>query len=137
MTDRSLEDYHEGGGDFDHNLTSRGRRKDLGIKVKEVKIPQLTKENKEKLEAWGLGGLFSADWSQRHEDLMRELSGHSKQGVTLPKKYKYHEKPEAWTSEVWREVYKLPKTSLGGYVMKSKVQFMELQLLKLMKSENG
>ncbi|KAL2624467.1 hypothetical protein R1flu_008712 [Riccia fluitans] len=97
--------------------------KDLRIKMKEVKIPHLTKENKTNLEKWGLGGLFSADWSQSHEDLVRELS---ESGVTLPKRYEYHGKPEAWTSKVWREVYKLPKTSLGGYVMKGKVQITEL-----------
>ncbi|KAL2609113.1 hypothetical protein R1flu_027686 [Riccia fluitans] len=84
-------------------MTTR-RHKDLGVKVKEVKIPQLMKENKEKLKSWGLGGLFSVDWSQSHEDLVKELSGHSEQGVTLPKKYEYRGKPEAWTSEVWREV---------------------------------
>ncbi|KAL2652784.1 hypothetical protein R1flu_020912 [Riccia fluitans] len=109
-------------------------QKDLKIKVKEVKIPHLTKENKRKLEAWGLGGLFSADWGQTHEELMRELSGHSEQKVTLPK-YEYCGKPEAWTSEVWREVYNLPKTSPGGYVMKGKIQFIELQLLKLVKED--
>ncbi|KAL2641953.1 hypothetical protein R1flu_009540 [Riccia fluitans] len=103
--------------------------KDLRIKVKEVKIPHLTKENKEKLEAWGLCGLFSADWSQSHEELVRELYGHSEQKVTLPK-YKYHGKLEEWTSEVWREVYNLLKTSPEGYIMKGKVQFKEMQLLK-------
>ncbi|KAL2622689.1 hypothetical protein R1flu_002894 [Riccia fluitans] len=85
-----------------------------------------------KLESWGLGGLFSVDWSQSHEDLVRELS---EQGVSLSKKYKYRGKPEAWTFEVWREVYKLPKTSPGGYVMKGKIHIMELQLLKLVKGD--
>ncbi|KAL2645333.1 hypothetical protein R1flu_012920 [Riccia fluitans] len=68
------------------------------------------------------------------EELVRELSGHSEQKVTLPK-YEYHRKPAAWTSEVWREVYNLPKTNRGGYVMKGKVQFTELQLLKLVKGD--
>ncbi|KAL2610832.1 hypothetical protein R1flu_022524 [Riccia fluitans] len=86
------------------------------------------------LEAWGLDGLFAADWSQAHEDLVRELSGHSDQKVTFPK-YEYREKPEAWTSEVWREVYNLPKASRGGYVMKGKVQLTELQLLKFVKGD--
>ncbi|KAL2612026.1 hypothetical protein R1flu_023718 [Riccia fluitans] len=43
--------------------------KDLKVKAKEVKIPHLTKENKKKLEAWDLGGLFAANWSQAHEEL--------------------------------------------------------------------
>ncbi|KAL2634065.1 hypothetical protein R1flu_005544 [Riccia fluitans] len=47
-------------------MTTR-RHQDLGIK--EVKIPQLTNENRKKLKAWHLGGLFSADWSQSYEDL--------------------------------------------------------------------
>ncbi|KAL2613352.1 hypothetical protein R1flu_025044 [Riccia fluitans] len=37
--------------------------------------------------------------------------------VAFPK-YEYRGKPEAWTFDVWREVYNLPKASLGGYVMK-------------------
>ncbi|KAL2610924.1 hypothetical protein R1flu_022616 [Riccia fluitans] len=91
-----------------------GSHKDLKVKVKEVKIPHLMKENKEKLETWGLGGLFSANWNQSHEELVRELSGHSEQKVTLSKN-EYHGKLEAWISKVWREVYKLPKTSSRGY----------------------
>ncbi|KAL2635119.1 hypothetical protein R1flu_006598 [Riccia fluitans] len=67
-----------------------------------------------------------------HEDLVKELSGHSDQKAAFPK-YEYHGKPEAWTSELWREVYNLPKANPGGYVMKGKVQFTELQLLKLVK----
>ncbi|KAL2653366.1 hypothetical protein R1flu_021494 [Riccia fluitans] len=102
------------------------------MKVKEVKIPHLMNKNKKKLEAWGLGGLFAADWSQAHEELVKELSGHSEQKVVFPK-YECRGKSEAWTSEVWREVYNLPKASPGGYVMRGKVQFTELQLLKLMK----
>ncbi|KAL2620577.1 hypothetical protein R1flu_000782 [Riccia fluitans] len=53
-------------------MTTRNRM-DLKVKVKEVKIPQLTKENKMKLETWGLGRLFSADWSQSHENLLAIL----------------------------------------------------------------
>ncbi|KAL2632391.1 hypothetical protein R1flu_017077 [Riccia fluitans] len=106
--------------------------KDLKVKVKEMKIPHLTNKNKKKLETWDLGGIFAADWSQAHEELMKELSGYSEQKVILPK-YEYHGKPEAWTSKVWREVYNLPKASLRGYVIKGKVQFMELQLLNLVK----
>ncbi|KAL2614071.1 hypothetical protein R1flu_025763 [Riccia fluitans] len=105
-------------------------RKDLKVKMKEVKIHHLTNVNKKKMEVWGLGGLFAVDWSQIHEDLMEELSDHSDQKVAFPK-YKYRGKPGAWTAEVWREVYHLPKASPGGYVMKGKVQFTELQLLKL------
>ncbi|KAL2642345.1 hypothetical protein R1flu_009932 [Riccia fluitans] len=86
------------------------------------------------METWDLGGLFVADWSQAHEDLVKELSGHSDQKVAFPK-YKYCGKSEEWTSEVWREVYNLPKASPGGYVMKGKVQFTELQLLKLVKGD--
>ncbi|KAL2634280.1 hypothetical protein R1flu_005759 [Riccia fluitans] len=108
--------------------------KDLKVKVKKVKIPHLAKENKTKLEAWDLGGLFAEEWSQTHEEIVRELSGHSKQKVTLPK-YEYCEKSEAWTSKVWRKVYNLPKTSPGKYMMKGKVQFTELQLLKLVKGD--
>ncbi|KAL2608001.1 hypothetical protein R1flu_026574 [Riccia fluitans] len=86
------------------------------------------------MEAWGLGGLFAADWSQAHEDLVKELSGHFDQKVAFLK-YEYHGKSEVWTSEVWREVNNQPKASLGGYVMKGKVQFTELQLLKLVKGD--
>ncbi|KAL2613740.1 hypothetical protein R1flu_025432 [Riccia fluitans] len=53
--------------------------KDLKVKTKEVKIPHLTNENKKKLEKWGFGGLFEAEWSQAREDLVKELSGHSDQ----------------------------------------------------------
>ncbi|KAL2643295.1 hypothetical protein R1flu_010882 [Riccia fluitans] len=108
--------------------------KDLKVKAKEVKIPHLTNKNRKKMEAWGLGGLFAADWIQVHEDLVKELSGRSDQKFSFPK-YEYREKPEAWTSKVWREIYNLPKVSLGGYVMKGKVQFTELQLLKLVKGD--
>ncbi|KAL2630770.1 hypothetical protein R1flu_015456 [Riccia fluitans] len=54
--------------------------------------------------------------------------------VAVPK-WEYHGKPEEWTSDVWREVYNLPKASLGGYTMKGKVQFIELQLLKVVKGD--
>ncbi|KAL2651535.1 hypothetical protein R1flu_019663 [Riccia fluitans] len=83
-------------------------RKDLKVKAKEVKIPHLMNKNKEKLEKWGLGGLFAAEWSQAQEDLVKKLSGHSDQKISFPK-YEYHGKLEAWTSEVWREVYNLPR----------------------------
>ncbi|KAL2623797.1 hypothetical protein R1flu_008042 [Riccia fluitans] len=49
-------------------------RKDLKVKAKEVKIPHLTNKNRKKIELWGLGGLFAADYNQAHEDLMKELS---------------------------------------------------------------
>ncbi|KAL2650684.1 hypothetical protein R1flu_018812 [Riccia fluitans] len=111
------------------------RCKDLKVKTKEVKIPHLTNVNK-KMEVWGLGGLFAVDWSQIHEDLLEEPSGHSVQKVTFPK-YEYRGKPGAWISDVWREVYHLPKASPGGYVMKGKVQFTELQFLKLVKRDKG
>ncbi|KAL2612045.1 hypothetical protein R1flu_023737 [Riccia fluitans] len=64
----------------------------------------------------------------------KKLSGHSNQKVAFSK-YEYRGKPEAWTSDVWREVYNLPKASQGGYVMKGKVQFTELHLLKLVKGD--
>ncbi|KAL2624052.1 hypothetical protein R1flu_008297 [Riccia fluitans] len=91
--------------------------KDVKVKAKEVKIPHLTNVKKKKMEAWGLGGLFAAKWSQAHEDLVKELAGHTDQKVALPK-YEYRGKPEAWTLAVWWEVYNLPKASPGGYVMK-------------------
>ncbi|KAL2629498.1 hypothetical protein R1flu_014184 [Riccia fluitans] len=65
--------------------------KDLKMKTKEVKIPHLMNVNKKKMEAWGLGGLFAVDWSQTHEDLVEELSGHFDQQVAVPK-YEYHRK---------------------------------------------
>ncbi|KAL2631315.1 hypothetical protein R1flu_016001 [Riccia fluitans] len=40
-----------------------------------------------------------------------------------------------WILEVWREVYNLPKASPGGYTMKGKIQFTELQLLRVVKGE--
>ncbi|KAL2633077.1 hypothetical protein R1flu_004556 [Riccia fluitans] len=54
--------------------------------------------------------------------------------VAIPK-YEYRGKPAEWTSDVWREVYNLPKASLGGYRMKGKVQFTELQLLRVVKGD--
>ncbi|KAL2643777.1 hypothetical protein R1flu_011364 [Riccia fluitans] len=109
-------------------------RKDLKVKTKEVKIPHLTNANKKKMEVWGLGGLFAVEWSQTYEDLVEELAGHSNQKVAVLK-YEYRGKPGAWTSDVLREVYNLPKASPGGYVMKGKVQFTELQLLRLVKGD--
>ncbi|KAL2631428.1 hypothetical protein R1flu_016114 [Riccia fluitans] len=35
--------------------------------------------------------------------------------VAVPK-FEYRGKPEEWTSDVWREVYNLPKASLGGQI---------------------
>ncbi|KAL2636150.1 hypothetical protein R1flu_007629 [Riccia fluitans] len=89
------------------------------------------KANK-KMETWGLGGLFAVDWNQTYEGLVEELAGHPDQKAAIPK-YEYRGKLRTWTSEVWREVYSLPKESLGGYVMKGKVQFTELQLLRIVK----
>ncbi|KAL2608087.1 hypothetical protein R1flu_026660 [Riccia fluitans] len=84
------------------------------------------------MEAWVVGGLFAVDWSGTYDNLVEEL-------VTKPKaanpKFEYHGKPEEWTSEVWREVYNLPKASPGGYIMRGKIQFTELQLLKVVKGE--
>ncbi|KAL2649312.1 hypothetical protein R1flu_017440 [Riccia fluitans] len=108
--------------------------KELKVKTKEVKIPHLTNMNKKKMEAWCLRGLFAVDWSQTHDDLVEELSGHSGQKASFSK-YEYRGKPEAWTFDVWREVYHLPKASSRGYVMKGKVQFTQLQLLKLVKGD--
>ncbi|KAL2621630.1 hypothetical protein R1flu_001835 [Riccia fluitans] len=79
-------------------------------KTKEVKIPRLTISNRKKMETWGVGGLFAVDWSGTYDNLVEEL-------VTKPKaaspKFEYHGKPEEWTSEVWREVYNLPKAGPG------------------------
>ncbi|KAL2631365.1 hypothetical protein R1flu_016051 [Riccia fluitans] len=80
------------------------------------------------MESWGLGGLLSVDWSGTYDNLVEELV--TKRKAAGPK-FEYHGKPEEWTSEVWREVYNLPKASPGGYVMKGKIQFTELQLLKV------
>ncbi|KAL2621318.1 hypothetical protein R1flu_001523 [Riccia fluitans] len=63
---------------------------------------------------------------------MEELAGHQKTAIP---KYEYRGKPRAWTLDVWREVYNLPKASLGGYVMKGKVQFTELQLYRVVKGD--
>ncbi|KAL2636145.1 hypothetical protein R1flu_007624 [Riccia fluitans] len=102
------------------------------LKTKEVKIPHLTVANKKKMETWDLGGLFAVDWSRTYEDLVEELAGQQKTAVP---KYEYRGKPGAWTSDVWREVYNLPKASSGGYVMKGKVQFTVLQLFRVMKGD--
>ncbi|KAL2629035.1 hypothetical protein R1flu_013721 [Riccia fluitans] len=98
------------------------------LKTKEVKIPHLTIANKKKMETWGLGGLFAVDWNGTYEHLFEELA---EQKVSISK-YEYRGKLEEWTSDNWREVYNLPKASLGGYTMKGKVQFTELQLLRVM-----
>ncbi|KAL2611390.1 hypothetical protein R1flu_023082 [Riccia fluitans] len=84
------------------------------------------------MESWGVGGLFAIDWSGTYDNQVEEL-------VTKPKaggpKFEYRGKLEEWTSEVWREVYNLPKASPRGYIMKGKIQFTELQLLKVVKRE--
>ncbi|KAL2635202.1 hypothetical protein R1flu_006681 [Riccia fluitans] len=108
--------------------------KNLKVKMKEVKIPHLTNANKKKMEAWGLRGLFAVEWSRTYEDMVEELADPSNQKVAVPK-HEYHWKPGAWTSDVWREVYNLPKVSPEGYVMKGKAQFTELQLLRLVKGD--
>ncbi|KAL2651217.1 hypothetical protein R1flu_019345 [Riccia fluitans] len=84
------------------------------------------------METWGLGGLFAVDWSGTYDNLVEESAAKKKAAVP---KFEYQEKPEEWTSEVWREVYNLPKASPGGYTMKGKVQFTELQLLKVVKGD--
>ncbi|KAL2628961.1 hypothetical protein R1flu_013647 [Riccia fluitans] len=101
------------------------------LKTKEVKIPHLTVANKKKMETWGLGDLFAIDWNGTYENLVEELA---ERKVAIPK-YEYRGKPEEWTSDVWREVYNLPKASPGGYTMKGKVQFTELQLLRVVKGD--
>ncbi|KAL2635288.1 hypothetical protein R1flu_006767 [Riccia fluitans] len=105
-------------------------RRSKNLKTKEVKIPHLTISNRKKMETWGLGGLFAVHWSGTYNNLVEEL-------VTKPKaarpKFEYRGKPEKWTSEVWREVYNLPKASPGGYIMRGKIQFTDLQLLKVVK----
>ncbi|KAL2610307.1 hypothetical protein R1flu_028880 [Riccia fluitans] len=102
------------------------------LKTKEVKIPHLTVSNRRNMESWGLGGLFAVDWSGTYDNLVEELV--TKKKAAGPK-FEYRGKPEEWISEVWREVYNLPKASPGGYVMKGKIQFTELQLLKVVKGE--
>ncbi|KAL2642513.1 hypothetical protein R1flu_010100 [Riccia fluitans] len=83
------------------------------------------------METWDLGGLFAVDWNGTYDNLVEELA---ERKVSVPK-YEYHGKPEEWTVDVWRKVYNLPKASLGGYTMKGKVQFTELQLLKVVKGD--
>ncbi|KAL2602984.1 hypothetical protein R1flu_007955 [Riccia fluitans] len=80
------------------------------LKTKEVKISHLTVANRKKMESWGLGGLFAVDWSGTYDNLLENLATKQKAGGP---KFEYHGKPEEWTSEVWREVYNLPKASLG------------------------
>ncbi|KAL2620160.1 hypothetical protein R1flu_000365 [Riccia fluitans] len=107
-------------------------RSSNNLKTKEVKIPHLTISNQKKMETWDLGGLFAVDWSGTHDNLVEELV--TKQKAAGPK-FEYRGKPEEGTSEVWREVYNLPKASPGGYIMKEKIQFTELQLLRVVKGE--
>ncbi|KAL2641802.1 hypothetical protein R1flu_009389 [Riccia fluitans] len=87
-------------------------------KTKEVKIPHLIVANRKKMESWSVGGLFAVDWSGTYDNLLEELT--TKQKAANPK-FEYQGKPEEWTSEVWREVYNLPKASSGGYTMKGKM----------------
>ncbi|KAL2642266.1 hypothetical protein R1flu_009853 [Riccia fluitans] len=107
-------------------------RSNKKLKTKEVKIPLLTIANKKKMETWGLGDLFAVGWNGTYEHLVEELA---ERKVSIPK-YEYHGEPEEWTSDVWREVYNLPKASPRGYTMKGKVQFSELQLLKVVKGDH-
>ncbi|KAL2623968.1 hypothetical protein R1flu_008213 [Riccia fluitans] len=88
-------------------------RSSKGLKTKELKIPHLTIANKKKMETWGLGGLFAVDKNRAYEDLVEELAGYSDQKVAIPK-YEYQGKPGVWTSNVWREIYNLPKASPEG-----------------------
>ncbi|KAL2620034.1 hypothetical protein R1flu_000239 [Riccia fluitans] len=104
-------------------------RSSRNLKTKEVKVPHFTVANRKKMESWGLE---LVDWSGTYDNLLEELA--TKQKTAGPK-FEYRGKPEEWTSEVWREVYNLPKASLGGYIMKGKVQFTELQLLRVVKGE--
>ncbi|KAL2641466.1 hypothetical protein R1flu_009053 [Riccia fluitans] len=106
-------------------------RSSRNLKTKEVKIPHLIVANRKKMETWGLGGLFAVNWNETYENLVEELV---ERKVAIPK-YEYHRKPEEWTSDVWREVDNLPKASPGGYMMKGKVQFIELQLLRVVKGD--
>ncbi|KAL2623329.1 hypothetical protein R1flu_003534 [Riccia fluitans] len=80
-------------------------RSSKNLKTKEVKIPHPIVPNKKKMETWGLGGLFAADWNGTYDNLVEELA---ERKVLLPK-YEYHGKPEEWTANIWREVYNLPK----------------------------
>ncbi|KAL2653183.1 hypothetical protein R1flu_021311 [Riccia fluitans] len=93
-------------------------RSSKNLKSREVKIHHLTVANRKKMVTWGLGGLFAVDCNGTYENLVEELA---ERKVAIPK-YEYRGKPEEWTSNVWREVYNLPKASLGGYTMKGKVQ---------------
>ncbi|KAL2613908.1 hypothetical protein R1flu_025600 [Riccia fluitans] len=60
------------------------------------------------MESWGLGGLFTVDWSGTYDNLMEELV--TKRKAARPK-FEFRGKLEEWTSEVWREVYNLPKAN--------------------------
>ncbi|KAL2620243.1 hypothetical protein R1flu_000448 [Riccia fluitans] len=103
------------------------------LKTKEVKISHLTISNRKKMKTWGVGGLFAIDWSATYDNLVEELVTKSKAAGS---KFEYGGKPEEWTSEVWREVYNRPKASPGGYIMKGKIQFTKLQLLRVVKGEH-
>ncbi|KAL2622584.1 hypothetical protein R1flu_002789 [Riccia fluitans] len=99
-------------------------RSSRNLKTKEVKIPHLIVANRKKMETWGLGGLFAADWNGTYDNLVEELS---ERKVSVPK-YEYRGKPEEWSADVWREVYNLPKASLGGYTMKEKFSSLNFSL---------
>ncbi|KAL2621631.1 hypothetical protein R1flu_001836 [Riccia fluitans] len=108
-------------------------RKSRHLKPKEVKIPHLTIANRRKMETWGLGGPFAADWSGTYDNLVEELATKQK-AASL--KFEYRGKPEIWISEVWREVYNLPKdkglgvcneaTYLGPYLVHFYNHFHEM-----------
>ncbi|KAL2642280.1 hypothetical protein R1flu_009867 [Riccia fluitans] len=106
-------------------------RSNKNLKTKEVKISHLNVANRRKMETWSLGGLFAIDWNGTYNNLVEELADRK---VAIPK-HEYRGKPEKWIAKVWREVYNLPKASPGGYTMKEKVQFTELQLLKGVKGD--
>ncbi|KAL3676777.1 hypothetical protein R1sor_026725 [Riccia sorocarpa] len=74
-------------------------------------------------------------YSENHEDLVKELHRYQEEGVPVPLNYKYRGHSEEWTADVWMEVYHLPRESSSDYVMKGKVQFPELRILKLVKGE--
>ncbi|KAL2610021.1 hypothetical protein R1flu_028594 [Riccia fluitans] len=101
------------------------------LKTKEVKIPHLIVANRKKMKTWGLEGLFAVNWNRIYDNLVEELA---EQKVAMSK-YEYRGKLEGWTSDVWKEVYNLSKASLGGYTMKGKIQFIELQLLRVVKGD--
>ncbi|KAL3696630.1 hypothetical protein R1sor_010706 [Riccia sorocarpa] len=107
------------------------KRKEPEIKVKEAKLNLPTGEMMTRVKEWGLETLFTRDWSQPREDLVRELVRYQNGDATIPRTYKIRGKPKKWTADIWRQVYDLPGASEGGYLIRGKVQFAELQVLKL------